>query len=47
MMSVIQTPHVPILKDPISASVTKDIRETEEHVEVQSLVVVKFGKIPI
>lgn len=43
MMSVIQTPYVPILKDPIFASVTKDIRETEEHVQVQSLVVVKFG----
>ena len=36
MKSVIPTHHVPIMRDPMSASATKDIRETEEHVQVQA-----------
>ena len=38
MMSAIPTHHVPTLRDPMSASATKDIRETDEHVQVENIV---------
>lgn len=36
-MSAILTHHVP-MRDPMSASATKDIRETDEHVQVENTV---------